>query len=200
MPARQASDVGNVVILSGDDDADIEILEFARKRRGIGEVTLGQAQDGGDATGERGDQGPLHETRPGRRIRDGRDDEQLIGIGDDDAFVGVVIVRGASEDRAPIRQLHDTRESPRFSRRVADNAHTVTHDDGCSAEFTGPHAHDGASVVGSVGLVVQDNSPPTAVFGDDHAPLRILVGGAVFRARPGAFTWADVDIAFIPGA
>ena len=183
--------------MSGDDDADVEILEFVRKGRGIGEVALGEAQDGGDAAGESGHEGALHESRAGRRIRDGRDDEQLIGIGDDDAFVGVVVVRSAPEDGAPVGQFHDARERPGVPRRVADHAHTVADDDGGSAEFAGTHAHDGACVVG---LVVQDNSPSSAVFGDDHAPLRILVGGAVFRAGPGAFSWANVDIAFIPVA
>ena len=79
------------------------------------------------------------------------DDDELIGVGHDDAFEpalgrGVVVVGGAPQHRRALLDPDDPGQRVGLAGHVADDRHPVADDDAAAAEFAGPHRGDGRAV------------------------------------------------------
>ncbi len=127
---------------------------------------------------ERRHERAVDEPRPGLGVGEGGDDDELVGVGDDDALDRVVVVRGAAQRGGALDDLDDPGQRAVGAGDVADDAHAVAHDDALAAQGARLHRHHG-------GAVDQEGEAP-AVDGDDDAVDGVVVGGTVLGAGPGA--------------
>ena len=84
------------VVSAAGDHGDVEVGELCGEGIGAGQVCFGEADNGVESADERRNQGAFHESRARWRVGDGGDDEELVGVGNHDALVGVGVVGGAS--------------------------------------------------------------------------------------------------------
>ena len=122
----------------------IEIGELRGERFGRGQVGLGQAQDGFESAGVCRDQRALDQAGAGRRVGQRNHDQQLVGVGDDDAFGRIGVIGGAPQHRSPLTAPHDAGQRVGPPGQVADDADIVADDDRRAAEFPCPHGGDPA--------------------------------------------------------
>src|SRR5699024_11801953 len=134
-----------------------------------------------------------HEPGPRWRVGDGGDDQQVLCIRDDDALVGVGVVRGAAQHGVALSPADESGQGVLPPGGIAHHADAVADDDGSAPHLPGEHAGDLHA-----GLV-EDHAPAAAVAGDHHAPLGVLVLGALLGAGAGAAAiGAHADVGFIP--
>ena len=180
------------IVSSGGGDPEIEFGELGGEGFGGCQVGLGQAQDGFESAGVRGDQGALHQAGAWRRIGESDDDQQLIGVGDDDAFGGVGVIGGAPQHGSPLTSPHDASQRVVLARDIADDADVVTHDDRGASEFACAHRGDDA-----VGVGVERAAPPAAVDGDHHGFVGVCVIRSGLCSRPRSSAGTDPDIGLV---
>ena len=89
-----------------------------------------------------------------RGVGESDDDQQLIGVGDDDALGGVGVIGGAPQHGSPLTAPHDARQGVGLARDIADDADVVADDDRRATQFPGPHGGDEA-----VGVAARARSP-----------------------------------------
>ena len=151
-------------------------MNSRRERLGGRQIGLGQAQNGLQPAGIRGDQCALDQTGARRRVGESDHHQQLIGIGDDDALGGIGVIGGAPQHRSPLTSSHDAGQGVRLPRDVADDADVVADDDRGAPQFAGPHGGDA-----TVRVAVERAAPPAAVDGHHHR----FVGVGVVRSGLG---------------
>ncbi len=145
----------------------------------VGEVGLGEHQEGLHPGVVGGDQAPVDQ--PGARlgVGQGGDDDELVGVGHEDALDRVGVVGGAAQHGLAGGHPHDAGQAAVGARGVADQEDVVADDDALAAELAGPHRDDDVAVV-----VVADEGRVAAPVDTGHpAGHGILVGGAVLAAR-----------------
>ena len=147
-----------------------------RLRRG--QIGFGQAQDGFEPAGIRGDQCALDQAGARRGVGERDDHQQLIGVGDDDALGGIGVIGGAPQHGSPLTASHDAGQSVRLARDVADDADVVADDNRGAAQFAGPHGGDDA-----VGVAAERAAPPAAVDGHHHGFVGVGVVGSGLGSR-----------------
>ena len=163
-------------VVTALEDRQVEAGEIVEKAGRVGEVGLGDAEDGGDSRVIGGDQVAVDQSDARLRVRRGNDDEHLVCVGDDDALDGIRVVRAAAEQRDAGHDPHQTGEASLGPGRVADNVDAVARDDSVLAQFAGPGC--GHPALGRQVLVEHDRVA-AAVDGEDAA------GQGVFVLRPG---------------
>src|SRR5690606_6708757 len=100
--------------------------------------------------------------------------------GDQHALDGVLgVVGGASQRRGPLVATDHARERVGCARQVADEVDPVADDERGAAELAGLHRADPRAVV-------DQHVVAAAVHREDRARPRVLVLGALLRARPAA--------------
>ena len=145
------------------------------------------------------DEAPVDETWPRFGVRQRRDDDELVGVGDDDALDRVGVVGGPPEHGVALLDPHDPRQRPGGAARVTDHAHPVADHDGGPAELAGAHRDD--DPLGSVGVRGHERRPSATVHRGDAADDRVLVLGPLLGPRPGAATvGAHADVRLVPVA
>ena len=120
----------------------VQVPEFGGEGLRVFQVGLRQAQHGLQATDEGSDQGALDEPGPRWRVGDGGDDQQVLRIRDDDALVGVGVVRGAAQHGVALSLADDACQRVFTAGGIAHHADAVADDDGGAPHLPGEHAGD----------------------------------------------------------
>ena len=115
-----------------------------QQRLGVGEVRLRHAEQGLEAGVVGRDQGPVDQPRAGLGVGERGDHDELVGVGDDDPFDGVVVVGRAAQDRAAFVDRDDARERAVVAGDVPDDAYDVADDHALATERTRLHRGDDA--------------------------------------------------------
>src|SRR5699024_9278741 len=115
----------------------------------------------------------------GLRVGEGGNDDELVGVGDDDPLDGVGVVGGAPQHGVALLDAHDPRQRVPPPGGVPDHADAVADDDRGAAELSG--AHGGDDAFGGSGY---ERGPAAPVDGGDAADDRVLVLGSVLGAGP----------------
>ena len=102
-----------------------------------------------ESAGVCGDQRALDQAGARWRVGQRDHDQQLVGVGDDDAFGRIGVIGGAPQHRSPLTAPHDAGQRVGRAGQVADDADIVADDDRRAAEF--PGAHGGDPMVGVAG-------------------------------------------------
>ena len=176
------------------DDRQVQASELRGERPWVGEVGLGETQNGGEATGVGRDQRALDESGARWWVGQRDHDEQLIRIGDDDPLGRVGVIRGAAQHRSAFFSSDDPRERVRPSRYVTDDPHLVADHDRCPAELAGAHRGDD-----SFGIPVERAPPPSAIDRDDHrfGGVGVLRPGLGPRTRAASGAHPDVGLVLV---
>jgi len=106
---------GQILALPGEDHGHIEIGEGGGELGRIGQVALRQAQDGLEPAYVRGDQGAFDEPGARRWVCQRGDHQQLLGVGNDDPFVGIGVVGRAPQYGAALCHPDDACEGVDFA-------------------------------------------------------------------------------------
>ena len=125
---------------------------------------------------------------------EGRDDDELVGVGDEHPLDGVGVVGGAAQHRLSRGDAHDPGEAAVGAGRVADEVHLVADDDALAAQLPGPHREDDPAPrpVLDVGRVAP------AVHAGDPARHGVGVRGPVLAAGPRVAPGrADPDVGLV---
>ena len=180
---------------SGDDDRQIEIAIGRQQWSRIGEVRLGEHQHRIEIAGVGGDQTSVDEAGPGQGIGQRGDDDELVGIGHDDAFGQVGVVGGPPQHAAPFVDPDDPGQasvSPEMSPTTSTRSPT--------AMARRPSSLARIAVTDLARLVPastrQVYRPRSTVI--TIADGRIIVCRTGFGARPGAAAGTDVDVVVVP--
>ena len=189
---QQGLDLGQRVVAPGGDDGQVQLGEQLGERLRRGQIRLGQTQDGHQTAGVGGDQRALDQTGARRRVGQRGDDQQLVGVGDDDPLGGVVVVGGAAQQRAPIPAPHDARQRVGAAGQVTDDVDLVTDDDRGAAELAGPHRRHPPGRVAT-----QHTAPAAPVHRHHHRFFGVGVLGAGLGPRPRAPAGAHPDIGLV---
>lgn len=189
---QQRRDRVQRVVAARGDHGEIQVGELRGERFGWGEVRFRQAKNRFQASGVRGDQRALD--KPGARWRIGQrhHDEQLVGVGDHNAFGGVGVVGGAAQNRPAFAAAHDAGQGVGSAGQIADHVHVVTHHDRRAAQFAGAHRGDSLC-----GVAVQRATPPPTVDGDHHRRTGVGMVGAGLGPRTRAPTRSDPDVGLV---
>ena len=180
------------IVPPGDQNRQVEVGERRPKGLGVGQVPFGQAQYRGEAADIGCGQGSFDESGTWRWVGEGGDDQQLLGVGHHDALVRIGVIGRAPQHSSSRRDPDDARQGVRFAGQIAHHRDVVTDHDGGTAEFAGAHADDSG-----VGVVGEYASPPSAIDGDHHGRLGILMCRTGFGAWPSAPARAYPDIGLI---
>ena len=177
-------------VLAVDHDmVDVERavgLEQRLRRRQVG---LGQAEQRPQTGVVRRHQAPVDQPRPRLRVGQGRDDDELVGVGHDDPLERVGVVGRAAQRRGARLDPDDPGQGVRRAGHVADQCHPVADDDAAPTELAGLHR-------GHLVTVDPAGEPP-AVDGDHDADRGVLVGRPVLGARPGPAAGPDPDVVLV---
>ena len=174
--------VGGAVVSGRDEVTHRQRGVLLEEGRRVGEVGLGEHEQGLHAGVVGGDQAAVDQ--PGARlgVGQGGDDDELVGVGHEDPLDRVGVVGGAPQHRTARRHPHDAGQAAVGAGRVADEEDVVADDDALAAELAGPHGDDDVA-----GLAVADEGRvPTAVDTGHPTGHGILVGGAVLASRTGS--------------
>ncbi len=174
------------------DDRQVQPCELRGERLGVGEVGLGEAQNGGQATRVGGDQRALDEADARGWIGQRDHDEQLIRVGDDDPLGRIGVICGTPQYRSAFVASDDPRERVGPARYVADDPHLVADHDRCPAELPGAHRGDD-----SFGISVERAAPPSAIDRDDHRVGGVGVLGPGLGPRTRAASGAHPDVGLV---
>ncbi len=186
---ERRSQVGQVGAGPGHGDPDTERGVLGHQDIGSGEIGLGQAEQRNQPGVVAGHQDAVDHAGPRRRIGQGGDDHQLVGVGHDRPLVRVVVVRGSPQHCAALLDLDDPGQGPGLTGGVADDPDPVTDDDRRPAELPrlgGRHV-----------AVVQQRAVATAVDGHHGGDLGGAVVGAILRAGPGPASRALERVVFV---
>ena len=167
-----------VAALVGDHPRHPERPVGHQQRLGVGQVRLGEAEQGLHPGDVRRHQRAVDQ--PGARlgVGEGADDDELVGVRHEDPLDGVVVVRAAAQHRAAVGDLDDAGQAPVVAGHVADDAHPVADDHGLAAERSRLHRGDR--------LPVDEQAEPTAVDREDQAVACVVVRRPLLGARSGA--------------
>ena len=94
-----------------------------------------------------------------------RDNEELVRVGDDDAFDVVGVISGAPQRASPRLDAHDPGERIGPAAGIADQRDPVPDDDALAGQLTGPHRDN--DPLGSLTLVQQQGVATTIDPGDE---------------------------------
>ena len=117
-----------------DDVRHSERAVAGEHRLRVGEVGLGQAQERVHARVVRRDEGPVDQALAGLGVGEGRDDDELVGVGDDHALDGVVVVGRTPKHGLALVHRHDARQRALGTGGVADETHAVAGDHRLAAQ------------------------------------------------------------------
>ena len=82
----------------------------------------------------------------GSGFGEGRDDDELVGVGDEHPLDGVGVVGRAAQHGLARRDPHDAGQAAVDAGRVTDEVHLVADDDALAAQLPGPHRDDDPAV------------------------------------------------------
>ena len=189
--------VGGAVVPRRDEVGHREGGVLVEEGAGVGEVGLGEHEEGFHAGVVGGDQAAVDEPRSRLRVGQGGDDDELVGVGHEDPLDRVGVVGGAAQHRRAWGDAHDAGEAPVGAGGVTHEVHGIADDDALAAELTGPHGDDDVAL-----RAVADEGRVTAPVDAGHpAGDGILVGGSVLAPRPGSSAvGADSHIGLVVGA
>ena len=163
--------------------------------RGVGEVCLGHAQDGGDAGVVGGHEVTINQTHARLGVGGGRDDEHLVGVGNDYALHGIGVIGTAPQDARALVNSHDARERTVVTGRIAHECHTVAGDQGVFAQFARACGGHGVS---ARPVRIHQHGVTTPIDRNHHAVDGSLVGGAILGARSRALAvGAHPNVGFV---
>ncbi len=178
----------------GDDVAHRERRVLLEERCGVGDVGLGQQEQGLHAGVEGGDEAAVDEAGAGFGVGQGGDDDELVGVGHEHPLDGVGVVGGAAQHGDAGGDPHDPGQAALGTGGVADEVHLVTHDDALATELAGPHRRD---VLPGSGLADED-PVAAAVDAEDPGGHRVGVYRPLLGAGPGpAPVGADADVGLV---
>ncbi len=166
--------------------------------RGVGEVGLGEDEEGIHPGVVGGDEAPVDEARAGLGVGQGRDDDELVGVGDEHPFDRVGVVGGPAQQGHALPEPDDAGQRALGPARVADEVHLVPDDDALAAQLAGPHRDE----VVVRRAVADADAVAAAVDPEDATDDGVLVLGSVLGAwaRPSTVgTDADVGLVVVPG-
>ena len=163
------------------DDLQVEAGEVREEGARVGEVDLRDDEQRRDARVEGRDEVPVDEPRSRLRVGGGDDDEQLVGVGDDDALDGVGVVGTAPQQGAALVHAHDAGKRALVSRDVADEVDAVSRHDRLLAQLTGSGRGHRALVVLAL---VDEHGVAASVDRRDARDDGVIVGRPLLRARP----------------
>ena len=189
VPAQRGAHLLEVAAALGDDPRHAQGAVGRQQRLGVGEVGLGEAQQRRHARVVRRHEGPVDQARPRLGVGQRGDDDELVGVGDDDPLDRVVVVGGTAQRGGALDDLDDPGQRAVGARGVADDADPVAHHDALAAQGAGLHRHHGGAV--------DEQGEAAAVDGDDDAVDGVVVGGTVLGAGPGAATWSLVVLVVV---
>ena len=185
---------------------DVRDLERGVARRGTRSGStrsaLVRASSGLQAGVVGRDEAPVDHPRSRLRVGQRRDDDELVGVGDDDPLDGVGVVGRAAQHRPALLDAHDAGQAVRAAGEVADERDVVADDDALAAELARLHRRDDA-----LGLLLAERAlrDEAACSGRGRPPMTkagdgVLVGRAVLGARPGPLAaGTDADVALVVG-
>ena len=116
LAGQQRGDGVEGVVAARGGDREVEVGELRGERLRRGEIGLGQTQDRAQPAGVGGDQCALDQAGARRRVGQRHHDEQLVGVGDDDAFGRIGVIGGAPQHRSPLTAPHDAGQRVRCAR------------------------------------------------------------------------------------
>ena len=122
----------------GDDASDVERCVVGHERVGVGEVGLGEHEQGIHPGVVGRHQAPVDHPRTGLGVGQGGDDDELVGIGDDDPLDRVGVVGRAAQRRAPRSEADHPGQAVGVAGGVADELDVVADDDALAARAHGP--------------------------------------------------------------
>jgi hypothetical protein len=131
------------------------------------EVGLGEDEERPQPGVVRRDQAAVDQPGPRLRVRERRDDSELVGVGDDDPLDRVRVVSRAPQHRCARLDAHHPRQPVGLAREVTDEADPVAHDDALAPQLAGLHRRDEAGV--------DEAAVAAAVHGHDEALGRVVV-------------------------
>ena len=100
----------------------------ATSSSGAARSALVRQSSGSIPASKAGDQDAVDHPGPRRRVRQGGDDHQLVGVGDDRPLVRVVVVGRTAQHGAPLLDLDDPGQRALVAGGVADQPHPVADD------------------------------------------------------------------------
>jgi hypothetical protein len=186
---QQRGDDVEWVVAARGGDREVEVGELLGERLRRGEIGLGQTQDRLEPACVGGDQCALELAGARWRVGQSDHDEELVGVGDDDAFGGIGVIGGAPQHRSPLTAPDDAGQCVCLSRKVTDDADVIADDDRGAPQFAGAHRGDEV-----VGVTAHGTAPAPAVDGDNHGALCVGVFGASLGSRPRAPAGPHPDI------
>ncbi len=154
-----------------------------------GQVGFGQAQQRLEPGVERGDQEPVDQPWPRRRVGKRRHDHELVGVRDDDPLGRIVVLRRPAQHRRPRLDAHDPGQRAGLAGHVADQADPVADHDTVTAELARLHRGDRP--------VTDPAAVPAAVDAGHERLDRVLMGRPSPGARPGTLAGPDPHVVFI---
>ena len=174
------------------DPAHAERCVDRQDRLGPGEIGLGQAEHGLEPGVVGGDQEPVDQPEPWRRVGERGDDHELVGVGDDRPLDRVGVIGRPAQDGPARLDPDDPGERAGRAADVAGQADGVTGHDVAAAELTCLHRGDD---------LVADHAPvPATVDGGDEGFDGLGVRGPPPGARPGAAAGPDPDVILVHAA
>jgi hypothetical protein len=190
VPDQPITDGGDVGAALGHDVLHAERSVDPDQRLRVGEVGLRQAEQRRHAGVVRRDEGPVDQPGPWLRVGQRGDDDQLVGVGDDDPLDRVGVVGCPTQHRPAVVDRHDPRERAVGAGGVPDDPDAIAADHRLAPERARLHGDDH-------GAVVEQAGQPAAVDGDDPRRHGVLEGGAFLGAGPGAAARALVGLGVV---
>src|SRR5450631_791641 len=187
-------------VARGDEVTHLEHRVVGQEGRRVDQIGLGQDQEWLHPRVVCSHQTTVD--HPGSRLRvdQRRDDDQLLGVGHDDALDGVSVVGGAAKNGATGFDANDPGQRVLPAGGVTDQRHLVADDDALASQLAGLHGDD-HPLAAACAVTVHDQRVATAVNTSDETRDGVVVRGAVLRAWPGAAAvWPDPDVALVVGA
>ena len=167
---------------------------------GGGQVGLGEHEQRLHSCVVGGDEAPVDHAGTRFGIGEGRDNDELVGVGDDDPLDGIGVVGCPPQDRRTLMDAHDACEGVRAAPGVTDEPDAVADDDPLATEFTSPHGQDDTFgvTIGGHRAPADEHRVAASVHADDEPVDRIGVGRAVLGAWPAAASVGpDPDVGLV---
>ena len=193
-------DVGRVVrVPAGHHVGDGQGGVGGEERVRFDEVGLGEDQQGVEAGVVGGDEAAVDQPRAGLGVGQRGDDDELVGVGDDDPLHGVGVVGAAPQRRLAGLDADDAGQRVRPAGGVADQSHMVADHDALAPQLTG--AHRGDHPLGGLRAThpgAEQDRVPAAVDAGDEPGHGVLVGRSGLGAAPRpSRVRADADVGLV---
>ena len=176
----------------GHDIGDIERAVSLEQLVGRPQVALGQHEQRIETRVVGGHQHSVDHARARLGVGERGDQDELVGIRDDDALDGVVVVCASTQRGLAWLDAHDAGQRVDGAAQVADECDAVTDHDTLAPELT---CLDGVGLHVRVVRSPRHDRVAAAVDGDHEAGVRVVVAGAFLAAGSGLAalgTYADV--------